>query len=673
MNEHIDNHMFTAKQAIWAILFGSPFSPYSSAQNAVETHRNCGAMEQLAHQIALDPDFKARRERIEAQTFDYVRRTPSVSARSVITIPVVVHVLYNSTRDNISDAQILSQIDALNRDFRKLNAESGSIPAAFQSVAADANIEFCLAKRQPNGLPTSGIERLASSNTSWQANDNMKRAQAGGLDAWDASRYLNIWVCALGGGALGYGTFPGAPLSIDGVVIDYRYFGTYNTRAPFHLGRTATHEVGHWLNLFHIWGDANCGDDHCDDTPTHHGANYGCPTYPYIQTNCNGSNTEMTMNFMDYTNDACMYMFTNGQKARMLSLFAVGGARRGIVEGNVCGAIITPPSVCAPPTNLFVSSTTNQSAITNWTAALDNTSFVLEYRRTLDSAWTSVSNLIGNTFTINNLQPLTAYEARLRARCSNAVESASTSTIYFQTLGKIIIPPPPPLVVCEDIYEPNNTLSTARYIANNIKTSGMIADVKDRDWFSLKTPVGTTVKITLSGLPADYDMRLFDNRLRLVGSSENQGTADETIKYTTAVGQDNLLLYIYGYNGNFNANQCYNLEINALINGQNMPINAAINPINFREKNNKNSENTEGVFVFPNPTNGILNIELPTNNSALIQVINAMGQINFIHKNPVLNEKNQCSIDMSNLINGLYFIKIEQEGQVWTKKIMLEK
>jgi hypothetical protein len=666
--------MLTAKQALWAILFGSPFSPFSSAQNVVETHRNCGSMAHLAQQIAEHPEMKAQRDRIEAQTFDFVRRDPSVSERAVITIPVVVHVLYNSARDNISDAQILSQIDALNRDFRKMNAESANIPDAFRSVAADVNVEFCLAKRQPNGLPTSGIERQSSGNASWKANDEMKRADKGGLSPWDATKYLNIWVCGLSGGALGYATFPGGPLATDGVVIDYRYFGTYNTRAPFNLGRTATHEVGHWLNLYHIWGDANCGDDNCADTPVHHGANYGCPTYPYIQTNCNGSNTEMTMNYMDYTNDACMYMFTNGQKARMLSLFAVGGARRGIVEANVCGTIIAPPAVCLAPTNFFYSNVSEQSATVNWTASADNSTFTIEYRRTVDTAWTAV-NLTTNSLIINNLQPLTFYQVRLKSRCSNLIESEISTILTFQTLQKIIIPPPPPTDVCGDAYEPNNTLSTAFNIQNNVKTTGLIADVRDRDWFLIKTPFGTKGKIALTGLPADYDMRLFDNRLRLVQSSENQGTADENLKYTSLAGQDYLLLYIYGYNGAFNADKCYSLQISGTINGVALTSAAPDlleNLANFRQNNAKKGSNTEGSLISPNPTSGILNIELPSQNNASIQVINTMGQVCFSYKNQVLDVLNRCSIDVNSAMSGVYFIKIEQDGNVWTKKIIKE-
>ena len=138
---------------------------------------------------------------------------------------------------------------------------------------------------------------------------------------------LNMWSCNMGGGILGYAQFPGGASATDGVVIDNNAFGTTVTAtAPFNLGRTATHEVGHWMNLRHIWGDATCGSDLVSDTPTHNTANYGIPAYPHYST-CTGTPVEMTMNYMDYTDDAGMYMFSNGQKSRMAALFVSGGAR----------------------------------------------------------------------------------------------------------------------------------------------------------------------------------------------------------------------------------------------------------------------------------------------------------------------------------------------------------
>jgi hypothetical protein len=157
----------------------------------------------------------------------------------------------------------------------------------------------------------------------------MKKTKQGGLNPTSPTTKLNFWVCTIGGGILGYAQFPGGSSATDGVVVDSKYVGvTSNTGPayPYNLGRTATHEVGHWLNLRHIWGDTTCGSDLVADTPTHNTANYGVPAYPHYST-CTGTPIEMTMNYMDYTDDRGMYMFTTGQKARMDALFLSGGAR----------------------------------------------------------------------------------------------------------------------------------------------------------------------------------------------------------------------------------------------------------------------------------------------------------------------------------------------------------
>lgn len=233
----------------------------------------------------------------------------------VINIPVYVHVIYNNSNENISDAQINSQIAVLNADFGKTNSDINQVPSEFAAVAADADVTFTLA----------GVTRKSSSRTSWGTRDDMKYSSNGGVDVITPESALNIWVCNIGGGILGYAQFPGGSTSTDGVVISPQYFGTTGfVSAPFHKGRTATHEVGHYLNLRHIWGDGRCRqDDFVADTPSSDGPNYGCPSYPTV--NC--KSTDMTMNYMDYTDDACMNMFSEGQKARMRAIFAAGGPR----------------------------------------------------------------------------------------------------------------------------------------------------------------------------------------------------------------------------------------------------------------------------------------------------------------------------------------------------------
>ena len=201
----------------------------------------------------------------------------------MITIPVVVHVLYNNAIQNISDAQVNSQIDVLNEDFRKLNLDISNLPNVFSALAADCQIQFCLAKRDPNGNATNGIVRKSTTITSFSSNDNIKRSANGGSDPWNTSQYLNIWSGNLGGGLLGYAQFPGGAAATDGVVLLYNTVGRVGTlMAPYNKGRTATHEVGHWLNLRHIWGDANCGSDLVNDTPTQQTSNFGCPTFPRV-------------------------------------------------------------------------------------------------------------------------------------------------------------------------------------------------------------------------------------------------------------------------------------------------------------------------------------------------------------------------------------------------------
>jgi hypothetical protein len=299
--------------------------------------RSCATMDVHRRLLSRFPSYAAARAEIENQALQYARR-PEVAQRPGVTrIPVVVHVVWNTTQQNISDAQIRSQIDVLNRDFRRTNPDVNNTPAPFLPLTADARIEFFLANVDPNGAPTTGIIRRQTTVTSFTANDAMKSQASGGADPWPSDRYLNMWVCQLGGGLLGYAQFPGGPAATDGVVITHSGFGTTGTAAPpFNLGRTATHEIAHWLNLNHIWGDdgTGCtGTDNVADTPNQGGPNYGTPTFPRVSCG-NGPNGDMFMNYMDYVDDSVMVMFTTGQVTRMQA--ALDGPRSSI--GTEAGA-----------------------------------------------------------------------------------------------------------------------------------------------------------------------------------------------------------------------------------------------------------------------------------------------------------------------------------------------
>jgi hypothetical protein len=274
--------------------------------------RRCAADEILQQQMVEDPKRAARLEDLEARTREYLQLPLSLKRTTRVVVPVVVHVVLKNP-DQVSEAQIASQIKVLNDDFQKKNAELTSTSVYLAgypwSSVPDCLIEFTLAH----------VERTVTTVSSFGTNDAVKKTSAGGRDPIDPTTKLNMWVCDLSSGYLGYAQFPGGNPATDGVVIDYQAFGTsatYPMYANFNLGRTATHEVGHWLNLRHIWGDRRCGTDYVDDTPAHDASNGGCPSNT-LRSACAGKPLEQWMNYMDYTDDRCMYMFSGGQKTRM--------------------------------------------------------------------------------------------------------------------------------------------------------------------------------------------------------------------------------------------------------------------------------------------------------------------------------------------------------------------
>ncbi|WP_264538317.1 zinc metalloprotease [Flavobacterium sp. N1736] len=299
------------------LLFSCQNDQSESADSGVSAiaQRGCATQEVLEAQLKADPTLAIRMNEIEAFTNKAMLTGKLVNGK--VQIPVVVNVLYRTTAENISNAQIQTQIDVLNKDFNALNSDFGSVPALFSGVKANVGISFVLDQ----------VIRKSTTKTSWGTNDAMKKTAQGGLAPTTPTTKLNLWACTIGGGILGYAQFPGGASATDGVVIDSKYFGlSGSANAPYNLGRTATHEVGHWMNLRHIWGDATCGSDLVSDTPTHNTANYGVPAYPHYST-CSGTPVEMTMNYMDYTDDNAMYMFSNGQKSRMAAIFVTGGPR----------------------------------------------------------------------------------------------------------------------------------------------------------------------------------------------------------------------------------------------------------------------------------------------------------------------------------------------------------
>lgn len=298
------------------------------ALSAGTAQRGCASEEIRQEALKNSAELRQRFATLENNTekFSNDIKLGKVLADGTVEIPVIVNVLYKTTAENVSDARIAEQINVLNADYSGTNSDASKIPSEFQTVSSgDTKVKFRLVN----------TVRKSTSKTSWATNDDMKKASKGGIDATNPTNYLNIWVVgkmtSQGKTILGYATFPeSAGLWNDGVVIGAPYFGKTGASAPFNLGRTATHEVGHYLNLRHIWGDANCGNDQVSDTPTQTTANYGKPTYPLYNT-CGGVNRSvMFMNYMDYVDDGAMFMFSAGQKTRMQSVVASSGARSGL-------------------------------------------------------------------------------------------------------------------------------------------------------------------------------------------------------------------------------------------------------------------------------------------------------------------------------------------------------
>jgi hypothetical protein len=310
----------------------------------------CRTTDYRAAQFKANPSLVEAVAAIETFTANQVKSRPVIvtggssggannlsdnATLSLITIPVIVHILYHSAAENISDAQVQSQIDVLNTDYQKRNADTAEIPSYYRSLAANCGFRFGLALLDNNGQATTGVIHRYTNSTSFSINDGIKFTASGGDDGWDRDRYLNIWVGNLTGGILGYSSIVGGAKATDGVVVLYTAFGTNGTAtAPFNRGRTTTHEIGHWLNMIHTWGDDSCGNDEVADTPPQEGPDYGDPGGIILSCG-NEPYGNLYMDYMDFTDDIGMHLFTYGQRDRMRSLFEAGGFRYPLLSSTV--------------------------------------------------------------------------------------------------------------------------------------------------------------------------------------------------------------------------------------------------------------------------------------------------------------------------------------------------
>jgi hypothetical protein len=682
-----------------------------SLQAIAQKTRSCGA-HTLSHELMQKDTSYARKVN---QNNELAKRKLSNARMNITyTIPVVVHVVYNTPEQNISDEQIASQIKVLNEDYSLNNANFASTPNAFKALAGNANIQFVLAKRDPNGNPTNGITRTSTSTVSYGNTDDMKYTSKGGKDGWDASKYLNIWVCKLNG-VLGFAYFPGASPKIDGVVIAYDCFGTIGTAAPpFHLGRTATHEVGHYLDLRHIWGDeSDCtGDDLVNDTPIHKDANYECRTFPYKICPLTTSNGEMYVNYMDYTPDDCMTMFSQGQVNRMLSALTNERASLLTSDGgtpfnfkndaailklisptaseNACGSI-TP---IAALTNLgtdtlksvdIVMYLNSQLVATKkWTGALaplantqvtlDNLTFsnssnnlviytaspnnTNDENKTNDTVKTTVVNIVNTnlplfeSFESGNFPPanwgISNPNNNITWEQSNAASYVGTKSLVFKNFNADSDINGQHDEIISPKFKAHANANLSFYYAYKVYSDPFVAS--DTLTISVSTDCGKTKNVIFKkgGQELVVTSPSFTTLFYI---PSNQSEWKKITLPLTAYANQNITLYFDNrteYENNLYIDSIY---VNAdSVLGLNEP------------------ESNESVRIYPNPSSGKVNIQMRGGYDHLT-CFNLFG-------NPVKeleNTDNEIStLDLSTLNKGVYLINIIKGGQSFWQKIVVQ-
>lgn len=655
-----------------------------------QAQRQCGTPD-VEQMLSISPkELREKFHKIEDHTENFVRNFSKNKATGVITIPVVVHVVYNTTAQNISDAIIQSQINVLNADFRRTNADKTNTPAAFAGVASDFEIQFQLATRDPQGNPTTGITRTQTTRTFFEYGGSdpngvfVKQSAQGGKDAWNTTQYLNMWVCNFGGSSsslLGYATFPtDAGTFKDGVVMGYKYFGVNpSLGGVFGYGRTATHEVGHWLNLRHIWGDANCGNDLVADTPTQQTSNGGCPAFP--KTSCsNGANGDMFMNYMDYTNDQCMNMFTAGQKARARALFDVGGVRASLLTSpGLGGGTTTCPTSLAAPTasSSAVGSTT---ATVSWAAITGATSYNVNYKTSAATTWTNVTST-STSAGLTGLTANTAYNVRVQAVCGTTLSTFSTTINFTTTAATVAYCASKGNSVADEWIGAVRLARGATTIFTN--TSGKNAGYGNFTATAYTVGPGNALTITITpawtstkynegySVWVDYnrDGDFLDAGEQVTTQAATQTTPitkSFTVPSTASLGTTRMRVSMK-YNGiptsceafSYGEVEDYTLNIVA----------------GAREA--MAQEAPSDLVVFPNPANDKVSVRFENqveNNKGTITILNAQGQV-------VKTQQFEASelgmveriIDLEGVKKGLYVVNVTADGIKQVRKLAVSK
>ena len=694
------------------------------AQAQEPAQNKCAANEVLNKELAKSPTLAAQHVQFMDDLQSYLAAHPQAKSEKAgpRIIPVVFHILYAGGSENITKAQVLDQVTIMNEDFRRLNADAANTPAAFDSVAADCNIEFVLANLDPEGKCTDGITRTYSTRTVSATNQNGAKS----VIYWNRDNYLNVWVVrSIGsisnlGMVLGYAQFPlGGLTATDGIVVRSDYIGSIGSSSG-NVGRTVTHEVGHWLGLRHIWGDEDCGSDLVFDTPVHKDANFGCFTYPKFNTCADGDTArgEMFMNYMDYSNDECMNMFSKGQKAIMD--FVLEGPESGVVQGfrenlwspanlAITGVVNDPPIACEPKADFFanrvmlcegtsVTFTDNSYNGTissrNWTFEGANTGTSTatnptitygtpgKFDVTLDvtnpqgtSAKTINDYIIvsSNTADDNNWGYFESFEneqwfndkwfvndydnsGRKWQRVIGAAADMFHSA-YVNNYGNL-------QGSIEDLITPSYNISNLQTPVNlKFSYSGAASDTGNTDvlkvYYSLNCGQTWTVRATYTGSEL-ANAGLYTGAY--LPPNVNYWTEKTISLPNNVTSQDNVRFKFEFTSGGYGGNNFY------------------IDKINIANTTgvDENLDNIIGLSLFPNPlgnTIATLSFHMPKNDKVSVDVIDVLGRtVANVFNGDMLAGQQNITIPRETFgADGVYFVRFSTDGKQAMKKVIVAK
>lgn len=696
------------------VLIFFPFSLFGQGK----VKRTCGSTEYNNRLMSENPAFKAHVEAAYKKMQILSANPATHKANAIIIIPVVVHNVYKNMTDSITMNDVISQIDSMNKDFRLMNADKTLIPAAWTTVAGDLEIEFCLASRDPQGNPTTGLTHTLTTASSFSTNNDIKFTAQGGKDAWPTTDYLNIWVGDLGSGLLGYAQFPGGNAATDGVVIGYNCFGTQNPGLlpAYSLGRTASHEIGHWLGLRHIWGDSGgCSpDDGIADTPEQDGQNFGCPSFPLLDACQTAAPGVMFYNYMDYCDDPCLVMFTQGQKAAARALFDPGGDRESLANSAVTACTLPPPPVfvdagifgIASPKDTLCSSKiypiftlSNSGNVTLTSAVIEyaidgGTPLTYSWTGNLDSLETDVINLpfvtttpgghtIAFTVVSSNGSPDAVTGNNSMSQPFFVLSLGGTPLPYTVDFESAVFPPNSLVIV-----NPGNGvtwelatnaaalgLQSAKIRNININIVGEEDDIQlpDFDFSTYQTPqlqfdwayapftqgASDTLQLLIS---ADCGLT-YDKVLNMSGISLQTTSATTSAFIPTLHHWKHKIVDLTPYGGAASVKMKFKnisgYENNLYIDNINVtaiPTTVGL-PSSF--------EFSQSVSLYPNPANDILSIQLFANQAGLlnVEILDVAGKRVLYQDYSYQEGQNDFKTNLSTIAQGIYFVRLNNQQE----------